>query len=251
MALLKSKAQDYVRKEFNDLSEQDMSNKGLSGIWHGALGLNVTGANAVEFLQGYLTCNLDRLNHTSTVPMSLCNLKGRVIVSGWVYQHAPDHLELIVHESLTQKLSNVLAPYARFSRCDLEISSEPPHVEVDQTTGVRFSRNGPDDDVGEQVLRHLVESRFAWLTSETSERFLPQVLDLHNQGAVDFDKGCYLGQEIVARAQFRGSVKKELVAFSWVGDSPEPGAENADGHIVISVTSSQDSTNEGTGLAIA
>ena len=100
---MQSKAQDYVRKGLNDLSEQPkgMSNIVLSGIWQGALGLNVTGANAVEFLQGYLTCNLDRLAQNDTIPMCLCNLKGRVIVSGWVHQHAADHLELIVQRSTT------------------------------------------------------------------------------------------------------------------------------------------------------
>ena len=228
-----------------------MRTEELSGVWHGALGLNVTGSNVVDFLQGYLTCNLDRLSETNTLPMTLCNLKGRVIVSGWVYQHATDHLELIVHESLTERLKEVLAPYARFSRCDLSISEQPPCVHLSSEGRIGFSRAGPEVDVAREVESHLIESNFAWITSATSEKFLPQVLELHTHSAVDFDKGCYLGQEIVARAQFRGSVKKHLVSFTWEGQPPEVGAENADGDTVIGVTASIDNANTGNGLAVS
>ena len=228
-----------------------MSKEELSGVWHGALGLNVTGSNVVEFLQGYLTCNLDRLSESSTLPMTLCNLKGRVIVSGWVYQRATDHLELIVHESLTERLKEVLAPYARFSRCDLSISEQPPRVHLNSNGEILFGLSGPDIDVASEIEKHLIDSSFAWVTNATSEMYLPQVLELHTQSAVDFDKGCYLGQEIVARAQFRGSVKKHLVSFVWEGDPPEAGSENADGDTVISVTASVENPNQGNGLAVS
>ncbi|MDZ7683822.1 MAG: hypothetical protein U5O39_01085 [Gammaproteobacteria bacterium] len=44
----------------------------------------------------------------------------------------------------------------------------------------------------------------------TTESFIPQMFDYHRTGAVDFDKGCYLGQEIVARMQHRGKVNRKL-----------------------------------------
>jgi folate-binding Fe-S cluster repair protein YgfZ len=40
------------------------------------------------------------------------------------------------------------------------------------------------------------------------------MLALEEHGAIDFDKGCYLGQEVVARAQFRGTIKRGLAAFT-------------------------------------
>jgi folate-binding protein YgfZ len=49
------------------------------------------------------------------------------------------------------------------------------------------------------------------VTARTSAEFLPQALGLVDAGAVAFDKGCYLGQEVVARAEHRGNVKKNLV----------------------------------------
>ncbi len=45
------------------------------------------------------------------------------------------------------------------------------------------------------------------------------MLDLPRIGAVSFDKGCYLGQEIVARAQHRGQVKRHLVRMMWQGEN--------------------------------
>ncbi|SFC07368.1 hypothetical protein SAMN05660443_1440 [Marinospirillum celere] len=48
------------------------------------------------------------------------------------------------------------------------------------------------------------------VTAELADQYLPQMLNFQAQGAVSFKKGCYIGQEIVARAQFRGQVKKRL-----------------------------------------
>ena len=46
---------------------------------------------------------------------------------------------------------------------------------------------------------------------------------------VDFKKGCYVGQEVVARVHFRKSAKKRIVKFSFEGEAPERGAEIAAG----------------------
>ena len=40
---------------------------------------------------------------------------------------------------------------------------------------------------------------------------MPQMVNLETLGGVDFQKGCYPGQEIVARAQYRGEVKRRMV----------------------------------------
>ena len=45
---------------------------------------------------------------------------------------------------------------------------------------------------------------------ETSEHFVAQMLGLEELGAVHFNKGCYLGQEVIARAHYRGAVKRHL-----------------------------------------
>jgi hypothetical protein len=60
--------------------------------------------------------------------------------------------------------------------------------------------------------------------------FLPQMLNLDRLGAIAFDKGCYPGQEIIARTQNLGTVKRRLhrFAFTAAGDLPDPGAKLLD-----------------------
>lgn len=64
-----------------------------------------------------------------------------------------------------------------------------------------------------------------WLGEQTSERFLPQELNLDALGALSYDKGCYPGQEIIARLRYRGEVKRLLRrATAEATLAPRPGA---------------------------
>lgn len=49
-----------------------------------------------------------------------------------------------------------------------------------------------------------------WLTAATSEEFIPQMLNIDKLGGVSFTKGCYTGQEIVARTHYLGRNKREM-----------------------------------------
>jgi folate-binding Fe-S cluster repair protein YgfZ len=49
------------------------------------------------------------------------------------------------------------------------------------------------------------------------------MLNLHRLGGVDFNKGCYPGQEIVARVQYLGQVKRSMFLVEIAGPAPEPG----------------------------
>ncbi len=55
-----------------------------------------------------------------------------------------------------------------------------------------------------------INSSLACLTEQTVEAYTPHELALPQLGAVDFNKGCYTGQEIIARMEFRGKVKSHL-----------------------------------------
>lgn len=66
--------------------------------------------------------------------------------------------------------------------------------------------------------------------SQTRESFIPQMLNLQHLGGVSFRKGCYTGQEIVARMQYLGKLKKRMYRLTWAGDQlPAPGAAILDG----------------------
>ncbi len=63
-----------------------------------------------------------------------------------------------------------------------------------------------------------VASGVAAVTAATVEQFVPQMVNLELVGGVNFQKGCYPGQEVVARSQYRGTLKRR--AFLWRSDAP-------------------------------
>lgn len=78
----------------------------------------------------------------------------------------------------------------------------------------------------------LVANGIGEVRSETVEVFIPQVLNLHLTGGISFTKGCYTGQEIVARMKYRGKLKRHM--YRAQTQTNEPIAPNtpvfADGH---------------------
>jgi folate-binding protein YgfZ len=68
------------------------------------------------------------------------------------------------------------------------------------------------------------------ITPAVSERFVAQMLNLDVLDAVSFSKGCYPGQEVIARIRYRGEVKRRLKRFAAPGtELPAPGTELLDG----------------------
>ena len=80
------------------------------------------------------------------------------------------------------------------------------------------------------------------------------MLGLEELGAVSFTKGCYLGQEVVARAQHRGQVKRRLSVLDWQGDQPSVGAAIlGDGRqvgTVVAATRAADGADAGKALGV-
>lgn len=68
-----------------------------------------------------------------------------------------------------------------------------------------------------------VQSGVATLTTPVMDAFVPQMLNYESVGGVNFKKGCYPGQEVVARSQFRGTLKRR----TYVAHLPEATAEDA------------------------
>ena len=64
----------------------------------------------------------------------------------------------------------------------------------------------------------------AWVQTATQEQFVPQMLNLELLGGVNFQKGCYPGQEVVARSQYRGTLKRRTYLYELQGQAL-PGQE--------------------------
>ncbi len=164
--------------------------------------ITVTGPDARRFLQGQLTCDLNQLSETHPLYGAHCNLKGRVEAL-YTITLQDDVIQLHTPDNVAEHALQQLQPYARFSKITLALTLEA-------TT--------------EDELTHIADLKagIARLHPDTVGRFLPQELNLIDLGAVDFKKGCYLGQEIVARLHYLGRLKKKLVYQE--GPNPaEPG----------------------------
>ena len=72
-----------------------------------------------------------------------------------------------------------------------------------------FSQNS--NTVGTSIWELLdIQAAYPWLSSQTTEKFLPQMLNLDLIDGLNYQKGCFPGQEIIARLHFRGQLKRSL-----------------------------------------
>lgn len=183
----------------------------------------LTGPNLRSFLQGYISCDLDDLIAGTAMPMAITDIKGRVVANGWVSEDS-ENLILFVHGSVVDTVHQHLLPYMRFARCELSVDSNPFYVSespADVSPGFTLDRKqfGYTDQAADayDLDQFQIDTGYALVTEATSGKFLPQMLNLTEFEAVSFTKGCYLGQEVVARAQHRGQVKRRLRLVSHDG----------------------------------
>lgn len=174
--------------------------------------LQLAGADAAQFLQGYLTADMNEIKPDAGLPMAWCTLKGRVLANGWV-AGTSEVVTLLVDASVAAALEREMRKYLLFSRSKLERAAMPPELALAPTA----CRAGDDAQV---LADALAEAAFVVVNADTSESFLPQMIGLTDIGAVSFAKGCYLGQEVVARAQHRGEVKVRLRRYEASGKTP-------------------------------
>lgn len=73
-------------------------------------------------------------------------------------------------------------------------------------------------------LAHRIRAGYIELSPRTAGEYLPQALNLQANGLISFKKGCYLGQEVVARTQHLGKLKKRMYRFSIAGLEQGPPA---------------------------
>ena len=203
--------------------------------------LTLAGPDAAKFLQGYLTCDADTLAEGVGTPMAYCNIKGRVLANGWA-RGRPDRVGLIVHATAVEALSEHLSKYLVFARSQL--GSPAPQALLPSEhdgDGIELRPFGwrlvpaAAADAPADLDRLCIDAGFAVVSAPVSERFLPQMLGLTDIGAVHFDKGCYLGQEVVARAQYRGEVKRRIRRYRYRGERPAAGSATSPSGVVVHV----------------
>jgi folate-binding protein YgfZ len=220
--------------------------------------LSVTGDDAREFLHAQLTNDVRNLAADRAVLAGWCSAKGRLLATflvipspqGFLLQLARDlaapvakRLAMFVLRSKV-KVADESERWAQDGLWDME--STAADVAWSGAIGTvrvgerRYLQLGPLEEMkAEPTAREeewtLQEIRVGrpLITAATQDQFVPQMVNLEKLGAVDFQKGCYPGQEIVARAQYRGQVKRRMVQLrAPAGSDLRPGQEFEGGVVV-------------------
>jgi folate-binding protein YgfZ len=242
--------------------------------------ITVGGNDAAKLLQGQITCNINDISDSQSSWGAICNAKGRAIATFLLVKQAAD-FHLIVPAELLDTVKKRLTMFVLRSAVTITDSSQKlclmgvasstasaAGLATRQSPVLRVQLGGRDfilasvDEakqlcaqpdfqpiaVGDWILRDMAAG-IAWLTRETSEAFVPQMLNLDKLGGISFTKGCYTGQEIIARTHYLGKSKRGmLLAAAATPITPAPYAEVLDaggetvGHVLMAQSDGQNCT---------
>lgn len=172
--------------------------------------LLVSGSDARAFLQGQLSADIDALKPSCALPASCNSAQGRVQAVLWLVERS-DGIALILPPSMTERIATRLRKYVLRSK--VKIDPLPAAVELPEPHAYR-----------EQNWRLAgIRAGLPQVYPETYETFVAQMLNLDLLGGVSFEKGCYTGQEIIARTHFRGAIKRRMFRCACASPPPAPG----------------------------
>ncbi len=187
--------------------------------------LQLEGADCAVFLQGQLTCDVLALTAGRSCFGAICTVQGRVI--GVLLLIRRDNgFYLIAPLSVLDKLARQLQKYVLRAKVAIKPAES---CQVYGVSGVRAALEYfaphplspghgwlvseselPASGAAERWRAFEIHSGVPWLDANCSERFTPQMLRLDELGGLSFSKGCYTGQEIIARTHFLGAAKRKL-----------------------------------------
>ena len=255
--------------------------------------LEISGADAVTFLQGQVTNDVNLLNgsnaqHTAHLS-AYCNPKGRMLALFLAFAHY-DHIHLQLNRELLEPIMKRLKMYVMRSKVDIKdvsdsiikfglngleaasmleaVFSKIPSEDyelISLDNGAILKLPSVNNDARFEIFTDAVNAPLIWdalknnskvvekphwdwleiqagipdVELKTQEQFVPQMLNLDILGAINFKKGCYTGQEIVARTHYLGSVKRRTYLAELAtelapaaGDRVLDAAKNEVGQIV-------------------
>ncbi|MGD8424673.1 MAG: hypothetical protein PVI25_03950 [Gammaproteobacteria bacterium] len=202
----------------------------------------VDGDDAGTFLQGQLSSDLQNLPAGGGQLSTFNDPQGRVIAILRLFRVA-EGIVAAVPATLLDPVVKRLRMFLLRSRASI---SAPVHWRIYGHTGrppnpapdgaclmlpgdadlwLSAQRGAVDSASGTQEEWSAMETRCGLpeVYPETSSHFVAQMLWLDRLGAVSFTKGCYVGQEVIARAHHLGRVKRHAHLFRSAGRGPRPG----------------------------
>lgn len=200
-----------------------------------------SGPDATAFLQAQLSADIEALESGETTFACYCSARGQVLALLLVGRQSEGFRLIGAAQLLPAILQRlrlyVLRAKVGFAPCSESvygIADAPPNepglfVPGALKLAYRIAAPGQDCDGAPQAWKaRELRCGVAWLNAQTTERFIPQMLGFETIGAVSFAKGCYPGQEIVARARYLGKVKRKPLLLALEGAAAaEPGSKLA------------------------
>jgi len=197
--------------------------------------LKVSGSDAETFLQGQLSNDISKLDKLSVQLNAYCQHQGKILAIFWVTKNKDsfflsfplDLLEAIkprlemfvimadvIIEDITKEYIQV-GSIGETHQKALAINDKLSLIITDKQ-----DLNKYDMEPIDHWDRACIDSSLPEIFSVTSEKLVPQMLNLDiNEFGVNFSKGCYPGQEVVARLHYLGSAKRRLFAFELESDA--------------------------------
>jgi folate-binding protein YgfZ len=210
--------------------------------------IRARGDDAASFLQGQLTQDVTGLAVGKARLAGWCSAKGRLLASFVVWRAAGGEFFLACSADLLAPTLKRLSMFVLRAKCKLDDASQEfvvhgaaggsaqavPPGRVLEAANVTMIGLAPADGVARALwvaprgaalpaAPALDAAPWAWLevasgvpriAAATSELFVPQMVNFELVGGVDFQKGCYPGQEVVARSQYRGTLKRRAALFT-------------------------------------
>jgi hypothetical protein len=219
--------------------------------------LRAEGEDAARFLHGQLTQDFALLGPAQARLAAFCTAKGRMQASFIGFKRGPAEILLVMSRDILPatlkrlsmfvlrakvKLSDATAAFDLYGVAGRPASEPSPglgepwvHEKVSDADVIRLypadgqprslwvAPPGHPAPAGPALARELwlwgeVRSGIATITGPIVDAFVPQMLNYESVGGVNFKKGCYPGQEVVARSQFRGTLKRR----AYLARSQEP-----------------------------
>ncbi|CAM3977603.1 YgfZ/GcvT domain-containing protein [Roseateles saccharophilus] len=208
--------------------------------------IRAQGADAASFLHGQLTQDFALLDREHARLAGFCTAKGRLLATlvGWRGGQDGNDSEILLAlpaDTLAATLKR-LSMFVLRAKCKLSDASAEfavygllgtPAAEAwtlaREGDAVQIALPGPGRALRVQPAAAPAPAGdalppddwawaeaaagMAWVRAATVEAFVPQMINFEVLGGVSFKKGCYPGQEIVARSQYRGTLKRRLQVF--------------------------------------
>lgn len=186
--------------------------------------IQVVGKEAQSFLQGQLTNDINLIQFGELQANLLCNLKGQIISQIWV-SHTEDFFYMICPRDLNSEILGILSKIALLSKVQL-IPSDSLRVKGLIDVGARMLSL----TLTEPAPSFIEKPSLFWqyfniychqfsIYPKTCRQFLPHHLQLEQHGWINFKKGCYRGQEIIARMHYLGKSKYQIKTSHFVTSS--------------------------------